>query len=100
MNYSKYRSLAEFLEDNNIKNMLVESKKCNKGEQQEEEVEAGEENNPEGKPVKSDNLEVIYSDHDTELQNIFKHIIVFTNNDDPKNNKTLKNIYDAIEKKM
>ena len=41
MNYSKFKNLSEFLEDNNIKNMLVESKKeCkkHKQEQQEEEV--------------------------------------------------------------
>ena len=35
---------------------------------------------------------------DDEYRCIFKHIIVFTNDRDPKNNKTLKNIYDAIEK--
>ena len=98
MNYSKYKNITEFLEDSNIKNLLVESKKHDKSEQQEEEVEAGEKNNPGGKPVKSDNLDVVYSDHEAELQNIFKHIIVFTNDDNPKNNKTLKNIYDAVEK--
>jgi glutathione synthase/RimK-type ligase-like ATP-grasp enzyme len=100
MNYSKFKNLSEFLEDNNIKNMLVESKKeCKKGkaEQQEEEVEAGEEKAKEGEPVKADKLEVIYSNHEQELRNIFKHIIVFTNDDDPKNNKTLKNIYDAVD---
>lgn len=41
--------------------------------------------------------EVIYSDIKQPLKNIFKHIIVFTNDKDPKNNKTLKNIYDAVK---
>ena len=33
----------------------------------------------------------------SKYNNIFKHIIVFTNDRDPKDNKTLKNIYEAIE---
>jgi len=41
---------------------------------------------------------VTYADqHPKEYNNIFKHIIVFTNDRDPKGNKTLKNIMDAIE---
>lgn len=95
MNYSKFKNLSEFLEDNNIKNMLVESKKeCKKEEQQEEETE--KKSDEDGEPVKTDKLEVVYSNMDGEPTNIFKHIIVFTNDDDPKNNKTLKNIYDAV----
>ena len=42
-----------------------------------------------------DKLEVIYADEG--YGNIFKHIIMFTNNRDPKDNKTLNNIYEAIE---
>ena len=41
-------------------------------------------------------LEVKYADMKA-VSNIFKHIIVFTNNRDPKENKTLKNIYEAID---
>lgn len=105
MNYSKYKSLTEFLEDNDIKNMLVESKKCDKCKEQEEEVqeetkeqsEEEEENGEKGNPLKTHELDVVYSNMDDKPTNIFKHIIVFTNDDDPKNNKTLKNIYDAVE---
>lgn len=43
-----------------------------------------------------DKLPVEYADL-KEVSNIFKHIIIFTNDRDPKNNKTLKNIYDAID---
>jgi RimK family alpha-L-glutamate ligase len=52
--------------------------------------EKGNPNNP------NDELEVKYADLDKELTNIFEHIIIFTNDDDPKNNKTLKNLYDAV----
>lgn len=48
------------------------------------------------KVINPDKLEVVYSDLKQDLKNIFKHIIVFTNDRDPKNNKTLKNIIDAI----
>lgn len=48
------------------------------------------------KVQKTDKLEVVYSDLKQKPVNIFKHIIVFTNNKDVKNNKTLKNIYDAV----
>lgn len=97
MNYSKFKNLSEFLEDNNIKNMLVESKKeCKKCKEEQQEEETENKSDEDGEPVKTDKLEVVYSDHEQELKNIFKHIIVFTNDDDPKNNKTLKNIYDAV----
>lgn len=43
-----------------------------------------------------DKLDVQYADT-KEVSNIFKHIIIFTNNRDPKENKTLKNIYEAID---
>lgn len=44
-------------------------------------------------------VEVIYADQNPkEYKNIFKHIVVFTNDRDPKGNKTLKNIEEAIAK--
>ena len=43
-----------------------------------------------------DKLPVEYADI-KKISNIFKHIIIFTNDRDPKGNKTLKNIYEAIE---
>ena len=39
--------------------------------------------------------EVKYAKLD-EIENIFKHIVIFTNDRDPKGNLTLKNIYDAV----
>lgn len=48
-------------------------------------------------PIKTkDRLEVVYAEH-KDYKNIFKNIIVFTNNRDPDKNKTLKNIEEAID---
>ena len=51
----------------------------------------------ENRTIKADKLEVVYADVKAKPQNIFKHIIIFTNNRDPKENKTLENIYEAID---
>lgn len=58
--------------------------------------ETEEEKNTKGRKMLTDKIEVNYADH-TIISNIFKHIIVFTNDRDPENNKTLKNIYDAVD---
>ena len=47
--------------------------------------------------IQKDKLEVKYADKIEKYNNIFKHIIVFTNDKNPKDNKTLDNIYKAIE---
>ena len=48
-------------------------------------------------PIKTkDRLEVVYAEH-KDYKNIFKNIIVFTNNRDSDKNKTLKNIEGAID---
>ena len=49
------------------------------------------------KVAKPDKFDVVYADKITKYTNIFKHIIIFTNDRDPKGNKTLANIYDAIK---
>lgn len=46
---------------------------------------------------KNDDGKVIYSNLKVKPTNIFKNILVFTNSKDPKSNKTLKNVYDAIK---
>ena len=50
------------------------------------------------KVVKKDKLEVVYAEPTKKYNNIFKHILVFTNDRDTKNNKTLKNIEDAVKR--
>lgn len=64
--------------------------------------ESSDEKKNEEKPDKvakpKDKLDVVYADMKEKCENIFKHIIVFTNDRDSNNNKTLKNIEDAIQK--
>jgi glutathione synthase/RimK-type ligase-like ATP-grasp enzyme len=45
----------------------------------------------------AEHFDVHYADEIKTYTNIFKHIIIFTNDRDPKGNKTLKNIYEAVE---
>lgn len=94
--YNEFSSVEELYEYYNIqplKNLIVEKK---------DEVdipgEDGKKDEDEpSKIVKSNKLEVVYADLKKKYSNIFKHIVVFTNDNDPKNNKTLKNIYDAVK---
>jgi glutathione synthase/RimK-type ligase-like ATP-grasp enzyme len=92
--YSDFNSVEELYEFYHIQKPLINEKK------EEVDIPGENGNKDEDKPTKvvnSDKLEVIYSDLKQDLKNIFKHIIVFTNDRDPKNNKTLANIVDAIE---
>lgn len=76
---------------------LCESKKTKQEEEEVPEKDGVEGPEEKGNPTKTDKLEVAYADMDQPLKCIFEHIIIFTNNNDPKNNKTLKNIYDAVK---
>ena len=61
--------------------------------------ETGDDQEKEDKTETKDNVtkrDVVYADLD-KIDNIFKHIVVFTNDRDPKHNLTLANIYDALE---
>lgn len=81
LEYYKYRSKPNITEEKKVKLPGEDGK-------DEEEAE---------KTINTDKLEVIYSNLKQKPTNIFKHIIVFTNDKDTKNNKTLKNIVDAIK---
>ena len=72
---------------------LIKTINESKNPKQEEETNDDEKLNP----TKTDKLDVVYADLDVPAKCIFEHIIIFTNNKDPKNNKTLNNIYDAIK---
>lgn len=72
---------------------LIKTINESKNPKQEEETTDDEKSNP----TQTDKLEVVYADLDAPVKCIFEHIIIFTNNKDPKNNKTLNNIYDAIK---
>lgn len=46
---------------------------------------------------KKENKEVVYSDLKAKPTNIFKKILIFTNSRDPEQNKTLKNVMEAVK---
>lgn len=87
--YNDFNTVEELLEYYKItsKNIILEKK---------DDDSKNDDDSP-TKTINKDELEVIYSDINSTPTNIFKHIIVFTNDNDPKNNKTLSNIYDAVE---
>ena len=92
--YNEFQSVEELRAFYHLDNPVLEAKK------DEADVLGENGNKDENQPtkvVKSDKLEVNYADLKKTHTNIFKHIIVFTNDNDPKNNKTLKNIYDAVK---
>lgn len=76
----------------------VVEKKTKPKEEEETEPQRDDNEEEKGNPTNPDDkLEVKYADLDKKPENIFEHIIIFTNDDDPKNNKTLNNLYDAIK---
>lgn len=92
--YSEFQSVEELRAFYHLDNPILEAKK------DEADIPGENGNKDEDEPtkvVKSDKLEVNYADLKKTPTNIFKHIIIFTNDNDPKNNKTLKNIYDAVK---
>jgi glutathione synthase/RimK-type ligase-like ATP-grasp enzyme len=97
--YSDFNSVEELMEYYNIKplNTVFEKKEEPKEESSEKDTDEDKSNLEPDKVGKPEEFEVVYSDIKAKPTNIFKHIIVFTNDRDPKNNKTLKNIYDAVD---
>lgn len=87
--YNDFNSVEELYEYYHIEmpNMVTEKKESKEEKDHAEPT----------KVLNPDKLDVIYADLKKKPTNIFKHIIVFTNDNDSKNNKTLKNIEDAIE---
>ena len=105
--YNEYCSVEELYEAYGIKPLskfLTEADdKDNEADAEEKaEKELKEKTNKEtedpDKVAKPNEFEVIYAEYPKKYNNIFKHIIVFTNDRDTKNNKTLKNIEDAVKR--
>ena len=83
--YADYNNVDEFLKQYNLEHLsyIFEDKTLK---------------DDDGKVQQTDKLDVVYADRKPEKwNNIFKHIIIFTNDRDDENNKTLKNIHEAIE---
>lgn len=94
--YNDFKSINEFLDYYHLDHLsnIFEDKKCDKKGCKKGKEEEEQENlrNPQ------DEFGVVYADTKPKVfNNIFKHIIIFTNSRDPEDNKTLKNIYDAID---
>ena len=92
--YADYTDVNEFLESYNLNhlkdhlNNIFESRSDEESKKSEEAP---------SKVQQADKLEVVYAKPTDKWTNIFKHIIIFTNDRDAESNKTLKNIYEAIE---
>lgn len=83
--YNDFNSVEEFREYYHLSSPITESKKDEN------------DTSKEGKVINDDKLPVKYANLEGKVENIFKHIIVFTNDRDPKDNKTLKNILECVE---
>lgn len=103
--YNEYESVEELYEAFNIKPLSVylneaEDKKNDSDDIPDKAKKRYERDKKKvddpTKVMKTDKLEVVYAEPTKKYNNIFKHIIVFTNDRDTKNNKTLKNIEEAI----
>ena len=98
--YNDFTSVEELMEYYNMKplNTVFEKKEEEKPKEEvpEKDPDKHKEDEPD-KVGKPEEFEVVYADLKAKPTDIFKHIIVFTNDRDPKNNKTLKNIYDAVD---
>lgn len=89
MNYRNIQDVDQLYESGLVKRPTL-TEKYVKGKDDEKDLKRSPKDQPE-------HFDVVYADKLTKCSNIFKHIIVFTNDRDTKNNKTLKNIYDAVE---
>jgi glutathione synthase/RimK-type ligase-like ATP-grasp enzyme len=108
--YDEYCSVEELCEAYGIKSLsqfITEKDDMNnKADEKAEEEKAKKKYNKNkdkdtaipDKVVRPEKYEVNYAEYPDKYNNIFKHIIVFTNDRDSKNNKTLKNIEEAIKR--
>lgn len=95
--YRDFKSVNEFNEFYHLANNIVTEDAGKKTDIKASKDGKTEEGNKPNRIVNKDKLEVHYAGDIKKYNNIFKHIIIFTNNRDRKENKTLNNIYEAIE---
>lgn len=98
MDYSNIESIEQLNEA--LSDMQFEGKcckSCKKEEEEETDKGASDEEKEEAHEdsQQKEHYEVVYAK--PHFDNCFKHIIIFTNNNDRKENKTLNNIYEAID---
>lgn len=92
MGYRNIQSVEDLYESGIIRRPDITEKKDDMTKQRK--VNDGEKA---GLSPQASHFDVVYADDIKTYSNIFKHIIVFTNDRNPNGNKTLKNIYEAVE---
>ena len=92
MGYRNIQSVEDLYESGIIQRPNIVEKKDDMKTQR-----AAEDGEKAGLTPQAEHFEVTYADDIKTYSNIFKHIIVFTNDRNPDNNKTLKNIYEAVD---
>lgn len=92
MNYRKVNDVEQLYESGILQRPTLVEKKDNLDKQR----KPSKREEAKVKP-QADHFDVVYAGNIKEYTNIFKHIIIFTNDRDEKNNKTLKNIYEAVD---
>jgi len=98
IDYSNICCVEQLNEEYKLTPAILVEKKTEEEKLDNKDQKTHDEKNEADKVVNPDKFNVVYAEqHPKEWKNIFKHIIVFTNDRDPKNNKTLKNIIDAID---
>ena len=102
MSYRKFNTVEELCEAYHIKPLADSISEVKKEDiidtnEDDDSDDSDANSNSAYKIVNKNELEVHYADEIKTYNNIFKHIIVFTNDRDPKHNKTLKNIYEAVD---
>lgn len=92
MGYRNINTVEDLYESGMLQRAAIVEKKDNMKEQR-----PADPNEKAGLTPNASHFDVAYAADIKTYSNIFKHIIVFTNDRNPKNNKTLKNIYEAVE---
>lgn len=101
--FDTFDSVEDVMRYYKINPLITEAKNDPKIAEDDEKGEDGDEKTPKkpttkDDPIQTDKYKVVYAEYKKgEEKCIFEHIILFTNSKDPKNNKTLKNILDALK---
>lgn len=96
--YCDFNDVNEFYEFYHLNNMILEDKEEKVEEKVEENIEKTEVEEKDKKAVLKDKeVKPEYAEINSKYTNIFKNILIFTNSADPEKNKTLGNLYEAIE---
>ena len=96
MSYRDFNSVDELCDFYHINSPLRESLQESKNSINESKGDGKDDEDVKQTVFFKDKLEVQYADQ-KKMDNIFKHIIIFTNSRDRKENKTLNNIYEAVD---